>query len=299
MVHFLVYILAYPLIVLISILPFKVLYFVSDILYLLIYHIVGYRKKVVMDNLEIAFPDKSKAELRVIMKKFYHHFMDIFMEMIKTFSISNEEILKRFKLTNQKEMDEFMGRNKNVLLMSSHYANYEWLFSLNLRVKHHGFAAYKKIKNTYLNNYIVRSRSRFNTTLVATKELIATLDENDKNELSCIYGMLLDQSPKLHKAYHWSTFFGREVPVITGTEMLAKKYDYAVIYIETTKVKRGFYETKMEILSENPRDMPDFAITDLYIKKLEVKIRKEPEFYFWTHKRFKHMRMPVDQNPSA
>ena len=272
---------------------------VSDLLYLLLYHVIGYRKKVVMNNLEIAFPEKSKEELKVIMKKFYSHFLDIFMEMIKTFSISNEEILERFKLTNPEELADFMGRHKNILLMSSHYANFEWLFSLNLRVDHHGFAAYKKVKNKYFNNYIVRSRSRFNTPLVPTKELIATLDQNDKKELSSVYGMLVDQAPKPGKTYHWSNFFGVEVPVITGTEMLSKKYGYAVMYIETTKVKRGFYETKMEILSENPRDVPDFGITDLFMKKLEAQIRKKPEYYFWTHKRFKYMKTSEDKNQSS
>ncbi len=238
----------------------------------------------------IAFPEKSEKELKVIMKKFFSHFIDIFMEMIKTFSISNEEILKRFRLTNPEELEAFMGRNKNILLMSSHYANFEWLFSLNLRVDHNGFAAYKKVKNKYFNNYIVRSRSRFNTTLIPTKQIIPELSKNDKKGISSVYGMLIDQSPKSKKAFHWTTFFGKEVPVITGTEMLAKKYDYAVMYIETTKVKRGFYETKMEILTENPREVPDFEITDLFMKKLEAHIRKEPAYYFWSHKRFKHMK---------
>ena len=290
MIHFIAFILLYPLIVFISILPFRVLYFVSDIVFLLLYYVVGYRKKVVMNNLRIAFPEKSEKELKVIMKKFFSHFIDIFMEMIKTFSISNEEILKRFRLTNPEELEAFMGRNKNILLMSSHYGNFEWLFSLNLRVDHNGFAAYKKVKNKYFNNYIVRSRSRFNTTLIPTKQIIPELSKNDKKGISSVYGMLIDQSPKSKKAFHWTTFFGKEVPVITGTEMLAKKYDYAVMYIETTKVKRGFYETKMEILTENPREVPDFDITDLFMKKLEAHIRKEPAYYFWSHKRFKHMR---------
>jgi len=290
MFQFLAYILMYPLRGLISILPFRVLYLFSDFLYLLLYHVIGYRKKVVMGNLKIAFPEKSKEELTVIMKKFYSHFLDVFMEMFKTFSISNEEIHKRFKLTNPEELGDFMGRHSNILLMSSHYANFEWLFSLNLKVDHHGFAAYKKVNNKYFNNYIVRSRSRFNTTLIPTKEFITALGENDKKDQNNVYGMLIDQSPKLHKTYHWTNFFGVEVPVITGTEMLAKKYDYAVMYIETTKIKRGFYETKMEILSENPREVPDFEITDLFMKKLEAKIRKEPEYYFWTHKRFKYAR---------
>ncbi len=292
MIHFIAFLFLYPIIVFISILPFRILYIVSDTIFLILYYVVGYRKKIVMNNLSIAFPDKSKEELRVIMKKFYSHFIDIFMEMIKTFSISNEEILKRFRLTNPEELDAFMGRNKNILLMGSHYANFEWLFSLNLRVDHNGYAAYKKVKNKYFNNYIVRSRSRFNTTLIPTKQLISELDKNDKKGINCIYGMLIDQSPKLHKAYHWTNFFGKEVPVITGTEMLAKKYDYAVMYIETTKVKRGFYETKWEILTENPREIPDFEISDLFMKKLEAHIRKAPEFYFWSHKRFKYMRSP-------
>jgi KDO2-lipid IV(A) lauroyltransferase len=291
MLHFLAYIFIYPFILVISILPFRILYLVSDFIYLLVYHVLGYRKKVVMGNLKIAFPEKSQEELKEIMKRFYSHFFDIFMEMIKTFSISDEEILSRFKLSNPHELDEVMRRNKNILLMSSHYANFEWLFSLNLRVDHHGFAAYKKVKNKYLNNFIVKSRSRFNTTLVPTKEIRETIARNDASGDGFIYGMLVDQSPKLVKTHHWSEFFGVKVPVITGTEMLAKKYDYAVIYIETTKVKRGFYETKMEILSEDPRNVPDYEITDLFMKKLERKIRKEPEYYFWTHKRFKHMKI--------
>jgi KDO2-lipid IV(A) lauroyltransferase len=266
------------------------LYWVSDFLFLILYYVLGYRKRTVMGNLKIAFPEKTEEELNRIMKEFYHHFLDIFMEMIKTFTISNEEILKRFKLTNQEALDAFMARNNNVMLMSSHYANFEWLFSLNLRVQHKGFAAYKKVKNKYMNNFIVRSRGRFNSTLVPTKEMIQTMEENDSKNINCIYGMLCDQSPKLVKTYHWSNFFGVKVPVISGTEMLAKKYNYAVIYIETTKVKRGFYEAKMEILSENPREVPDFEITDLFMKKLEAKIRKEPAYYFWTHKRFKYMK---------
>ncbi len=295
MIHFIAFLFIYPIIFLISILPFRVLYIVSDCIFLFLYYVIGYRKKVVMNNLKIAFPEKSEEDLKRIMKEFFRHFIDIFMEMIKTFSISNEEILKRFHLTNPEELDAFMARNKNILLMSSHYGNFEWLFSLNLRVDHNGFAAYKKVKNKYFNNYIVRSRSRFNTTLIPTKKLISELDKNDKKDIRSVYGMLIDQSPKKNKIYHWTTFFGKEVPVITGTEMLAKKYDYAVMYIETKKVKRGYYETKMEVLTENPRDIPDFDITDLFMQKLEAQIRKAPEYYFWSHKRFKFMKKETEE----
>lgn len=288
MVHFLVFILVYPIILLVSILPFPLLYLLSDTIYMLLFYVFGYRKKVVLENLKIAFPEKSEQELKVIRKKFYHHFVDIFMEMIKTFTISNKEILKRFKLVNKEELDNFMNKHRNVLLMSSHYANYEWLFSLNLLVTHNGFAAYKKVKNPYFNKFIVKSRGRFNSTLVPTYEFMKSVARNDASGEKFIYGILSDQSPRLDKAYHWSPFFGQQVPAFVGTESLSKKYNYPVIYIDTMKVKRGYYEAKMEILTENSSDIPDFDLTDLFMKKLEEKVKKRPEYYFWTHKRFKH-----------
>lgn len=289
MIHFLVYILVYPIILLVSILPFPLLYLLSDGIYFLLFYGIGYRKKVVYENLKIAFPEKSHEELKKIRKNFYHHFVDIFMEMIKTFTISNEEILKRFKLTNKEELAEFIGKHKNILLMSSHYANYEWLFSLNLLVNHHGFAAYKKVNNPYFNNFIVKSRGRFNSTLIPTKEFMKRVADNDASGENYIYGILSDQSPRLGKTYHWSNFFGLKVPVFVGTETLSKKYNYPIIYMDTYKVKRGYYETTMSVLAENPREIPDYEITDLFMKKLEDKIRKQPEYYFWTHKRFKHV----------
>ncbi len=290
MIHLIVYILSLPFIFMVSILPFKLLYLFSDFLYFIIYYIVGYRKKVVLDNLKIAFPEKTNAELQKIRKKFYHHFIDVFMEMLKTFTISNQDIMKRFELVNKEELEPFMAKHDNILLMSSHHGNYEWMFSLNLLVDHKGFAAYKKVKNKYFNNLIVKSRSRFNTTLVATKDFLAQVEVNDQSGEKNVYGLLSDQSPKLNKAHHWCQFFGKTVPVHTGTEMLAKKYNYPVVYIEKIKVKRGFYKAKFEILTENPRDWSDYAITDLFMQKLENHIKQEPENYFWTHKRFKHMK---------
>jgi len=286
--QFLAYILVYPFIMLLSILPFRILYFISDCFYYLIYYIIGYRKKTVLYNLKLAFPKKSDKEIKTISKKFYHHFVDLFLEMIKTFTISNEEILKRFYLTNKEELTTFLNKHQNVLLMSSHYANYEWLFSLNLSINHNGFGAYKKLKNNYFDKLIRKSRGRFNTQLVSTKEFFRTVDQNDAKQIPCIYGLLSDQSPRVEKTHHWSEFFGVKVPVYTGTEMLAKKYNYSIIYMKTAKVKRGYYQTTMHILSETPTKVPDYQISDLFMQKLEGQIIKKPEYYFWTHKRFKH-----------
>lgn len=288
MLHFLVYILVYPLILLISILPFRILYLFSDFIYLFIYYVIGYRKKVVFENLKIAFPKKSDRELKKLRKKFFRHFVDLFLEMIKTFTISNNEILKRFNLINKEDFTKFLNKHQNVILLSSHYANYEWLFSLNLLIDHHGFGAYKKIKNKYFDRFIRKSRGRFNTELVPTKEFFKIVENNDAKDIPCMYGLLSDQSPKIDKTYHWTDFFNVKVPVFTSTEMLAKKYNYPIIYMNTEKIKRGYYETTMHVLSENPNDIPNYQITDLFVKNLEKQIIKKPEYYLWTHKRFKH-----------
>ena len=288
MLHFLVYILTYPIILLVSILPFRILYLLSDFIYFIFYYLIGYRKKIVFENLKIAFPKKSDRELKILRKKFFHHFVDLFLEMIKTFTISNKEILKRFKLINKEDFTNFLNKHQNVLLMSSHYANYEWLFSLNLLIDHNGFGAYKKVKNRYFDRFIRKSRGRFNSKLVPTKDFFKTVEKNDAEQIPCIYGLLSDQSPKIDRTYYWTEFFGVKVPVFTSTEMLAKKYNYPVIYMNTEKIKRGYYETTMHVLSENPREIPDYQITDQFVKKLEEQIIKQPEYYFWSHKRFKN-----------
>ncbi|MEN8187004.1 MAG: lipid A biosynthesis acyltransferase [Bacteroidota bacterium] len=290
MINFLVYILSFPLILLVSILPFWALYLLSDFIYLILFYIVGYRKKVVLDNLKIAFPDKSDTELKQLRKKFYHHFVDIFMEMIKTFTISEKEILKRFFITNEQEFANFLEKHPSAIIVSSHYANYEWFLGQNIVIKTDTFGVYKKIKNKYFDNFVKRSRSKFSTILVPTKELFPLMEKNFANKRPGIYGFLNDQSPKMKKAHHSSTFFGVEVPVHTAAEMLAKKYNYPVLYFNTEKIKRGFYKTTMHVLSESPRELPDYKITDMFMQKLEIQIRKQPEYYFWTHKRFKHAK---------
>ena len=288
MLHFLAYILVYPLIILISILPFRILYLLSDLIYLLFFYVIGYRKKIVFENLKIAFPEKSDSELKILRKKFFHHFVDLFLETIKTFTISNREIIKRFSLTNKEDFTKFTNKHQKILLMSSHYANYEWLFSLNLFIDHHGFGAYKKVKNKYFDSFIRKSRGRFNSQVVPTKEFLGTVEKNHTKKIPCMYGLLSDQSPKIGQTRHWTEFFGVKVPVYTSCEMLAKKYNYPIIYMNTEKIKRGYYETTMHVLSENPREISDYQITDRFIKNLEEQIKKQPEYYFWSHKRFKH-----------
>jgi len=289
--QFLIFILVYPFIWLFSILPFSVLYFISDGIYYILYYIIGYRKEIVRHNLKLAFPEKSNQELTIISKKFYRHFIDIFIEMIKSFTISEKEIVKRFKFTNIEILDNLVSKNRSLILLGSHYANWEWIFNLNLFLKQvNGYAVYKKLKNPFFNKTARESRERYNTTLITTKAITELIAHNTKNNIQSIYGFLSDQSPKSKKAHHWSTFLGRKVPVITGSEMLAKKHNLAVVSFTVKKIKRGFYEATFNLLAENPNDYKDYEITDSYLKELEQVIYKQPEFYFWTHKRFKHVK---------
>lgn len=285
---FIVYILVYPLIWLTSILPFRILYIISDFLYLIVYYVIGYRKKVVLSNLKIALPDKTEKELLVIRKKFYHHFVDIFMEMIKSFTISEKEINRRYKYTNLELLNNLYENGKSVAIVGGHYANWEWVLNLNSFVKYNCVGAYTRVSNKYLNNQILKSRGKFGVQLVPTSKTIPVLIENHKNKVQSLYGLLSDQSPQLKKTFYWGEFFGVKVPIHTGAEMLAKKYDMNIIFINVKKVKRGFYETTFSLITDNAKKYANYELTDIFIDLIEKQIQAEPAYYFWTHKRFKH-----------
>ena len=284
-----VFLLVYPLIWFLSILPLKVLYFFSDGLYLILYHVIGYRKKVVRNNLLLAFPEKSNEERLEIEKKTFHHFLDTFMEVIKSFTISQKEISNRFQYKNIEILQKLYDQKLSVIVMAGHYANWEWTVNVSNFVPFKGYAAFKVINNKYFDRKMKASRTKFGAKLIPTNEFIEIMKDNDFNKTIAIYGLLSDQSPLLKKTHYWSDFMGIRVPVHTGAEMLAKKYNYPIIYFRTERVKRGHYIANIEIITESPKDFKDFEITEIYLNKLEKQIRKNPEFYFWTHKRFKHM----------
>ncbi|WP_142786235.1 lysophospholipid acyltransferase family protein [Changchengzhania lutea] len=286
--QFLVYILVYPFLWLISILPFRLLYLVSDFLYVLLYYIIGYRRKVVTGNLELVFPEKPKAEIAYIRKKFYKHLCDMFLEMTKTMTISSASLKKRFKVLNPEELKRLESLNKSVLLMYGHYASWEWSLELQNHSQLQGYAVYKKLANPYFDKLVRNIRSKFDTALISTKEIIAIIKQNEIENKKSITAFLSDQSPRLRKDVYWSEFMGVKVPCFTGAERLAKKLDLTIAYLKVTKVKRGFYEAEIITLAEKPKAYKDYELTDLFLREVEKQIHKAPEYYFWTHKRWKH-----------
>ncbi|MFV5701310.1 lysophospholipid acyltransferase family protein [Flavobacterium sp. XS2P12] len=288
--QFLVFILTFPFLWIISILPFRVFYWFSDFIYLIVYYIIGYRKKTVKENLALALPHLSAEERLVIEKKSYHHLCDMFLEMIKTMTISADEMNKRFVVTNIELVKEYEKKGKSAVLLASHYASWEWLLSINEKTKFKGIGVYKKIANKYFDKLIRDIRSKYNAELVETKKAIPLMAENQKNGILSMYGLASDQSPKLNRAFHWDKFMGVEVPVHTGAEMLAKKHDLNVLFVKVKKVKRGFYEATFVPITDNPKSIPDFEITNTFLREVEKQILEAPEYYFWTHKRWKHRR---------
>jgi KDO2-lipid IV(A) lauroyltransferase len=238
----------------------------------------------------IALPHVSEEKRLVIEKKFYHHMCDMFLEMIKTMSISSEEMKERFKITNIELLKEYEQKNKSIILLAAHYASWEWLLSINESTSFKCYGVYKKVNNKYFDAKVRAIRSKFKSILVTTDNTIALINENEKNGIMSLYGLASDQSPQVHKTFHWQQFMGITVPVHTGAEMLAKRYDLEVVFAKVKKVKRGYYEATFVPIANNPKSIPDYEITDAYLKEVEQQILEAPEFYFWTHKRWKHRR---------
>jgi len=267
------------------------LYAVSDMLFFLLYHVFRYRKKTVEDNLKLVFPEKSESERKQITKEFFHHLCDMILEAIKSMNISVEDMKARFKFTNIEVIQDYEKRQKSIALMCAHYGSWEWIFILQAYTSHLTFAIYKKLNNVYFDKLVRKIRARYDSYLITTKESINVLVENKKKGLITINGFAADQSPKKEKAYHWNTFMGIEVPVHTGAEMLAKKLDMPVVFFSVKRIKRGFYETTFQTLAEHPNEFKDYEITDQFLKLVENQIHEAPQYYLWTHKRWKHRKV--------
>jgi len=285
----LVYVLLYPLLWIISVLPFRMLYLFSDFVCFWIYNVFGYRKKTVRSNLALTLPHLNTKERLDIERKFYSHMCDMFLEMIKTMTISDKEINRRFIITNIELIKEYESKGKSVVIMCAHYASWEWLINIAKKIDYRSIGIYKKIRNKYFNKLVRDIRSRLKAELIDTKKTVELMEYNKEHDIKAFYGFASDQSPQFLKARYWDTFMGIEVPVYTGAEMLAKKLDMNIIFAKVKKVKRGFYEATIIPLVDNPRDYPDYEITSIFLREVEKQIYEAPEYYFWTHKRWKHV----------
>lgn len=282
-------ILYYLLILPISYLPYPLLYLLSDFVYIILYYIVGYRKKVVFKNIANSFPEKSEKEVVQISKKFYRHFTDLIVEAFKNFSISEKSASKRVISKGHELMNQYQKEGRDVVISGGHYNNWElWAVAASMSLDHQLIGIYKRLSNAYFDQKMRSSRGKFGMDLVSTKRSRKYIEERIGKGIAPIFA--IDQSPADPKKSYWIEFLNQETACFFGLEKYSKEFDLPVFYGKMTKLKRGFYEIEYELITESPRDCVEGEIIKKTHEMLEKQIRDKPEFWLWTHKRWKHKR---------
>jgi len=269
-----------------SFVPLSILYYLSDLIFFFVYHVTGYRKSVVTANLKNSFPEKTDAEIETIQKAFFIHFCDIIVESIRLFSMPLEELKQRFKIINTEILDNYYSEGRSVILVGGHYNNWEIAaMGFDISVPHHAIGIYTPLNDKFFDKKFGESRTKYGVEII-TKSMVPRSFISNKNKLTMtIFGA--DQSPTYSKQIHWMTFLNQETAVFLGTESFAVKYNYPVVFIRIDKTKRGYYEGVLEVLDENPGSSKKGEITEAHTKCLEKIIMEKPEFWLWSHKRWK------------
>lgn len=282
------YYLLLPLLYGISLLPFPVLYLISDFLYLMVYKIFGYRKKVVLQNLKNSFPEKSDAELKKIMDRFYQFFCDMVLETLKTLTIKEKALRKRISFDDVSVFEKYYNEKQSVIIVMGHLGNWELGGArFSIVPLHRLYVIYHPLKNKYFNNLIVHMRTRLGNRLYAMNETLRGM-VRDRGEITAT-AFIADQTPQPQGAY-WTNFLNQDTPVFTGTEKLAQKFNYPVIYLSITQPKRGYYKMEAELLVADPKNTAENEISELHTRRLEKDIKENPAIWLWTHRRWKHKR---------
>lgn len=281
-----------PLLYFISILPFWVLFGISNFFYLFVYYVIGYRKKVVIENLKKSFPEKSETEISKITKDFYLHFCDVIFETIKLLTISKKEFKRRCVIDRDslKTFHYFFDKNQTFVGVMGHCGNWEWgAIAHQVYFTRMITGVYHPLSNKNFDKFMLDLRSRFGGDIVAMTQLYKRLITLKQQNISTTIGLIADQTPPPESAY-WTTFLNQDTPVFNGTEKLAKKFNYPVVYLNIKKAKRGYYNLSTTLITENPKELSEGQISEMHTKHLEKNIREQPHIWLWSHRRWKHKK---------
>lgn len=279
----------YPLFWLLSLLPYRILYLKSYFLYLIIYYVIGYRKKVVFNNFRNSFPEKNGDEIKKFAKDFYRNFCALLVEFIKMISISEKQLKKRCIYKNIEIFDEYYKANKSVILVEGHYCHWETcVMGIPLFTRQKCFGIYQPLSTKYFDRLMHKSRSRTGVILMPMRQAYRIMLKY-KNEPT-INVFLIDQSPPKNGIDYWTTFLNQDTPFFATPEKIAKRLNFAVVFLKNRRIKRGFYEIEFIRICDEPDKTTDFEITEKYIRLLETAIKENPEYWLWSHKRWKHRR---------
>lgn len=270
-------------------LPLPVLYLLSDGLCFILHRIAGFRKKVVYTNLRNAFPERSEAERRRIAGRFYRHFCDLLVESIRMFRMSREEVLRRCRLANPELVEEFARQGKSLIIAAGHYGNWELAaVSYGIQSKHTVVGIYKPLANAFFDRALQRSRGRFGMELLPIQQVKPFFAENTGRLTATLFAT--DQSPSNSRRAHWMEFLNQDTAVLFGAENYARKYDFPLVYGKIRKLRRGYYEMEFVTVEANPVDTAVGEITEKHTRVLEGLILEAPEYWLWSHKRWKRKR---------
>lgn len=287
------YYLVYPILFALSLLPMWALYGIATLFKVLLFDIIGYRKKIVESNIKNSFPDKSEVELNNIAQNFYQYFCDLIVEVVKSISISPEELSKRCIISEQTNnvMAHYAAKNQSIIVAVGHHGNWEWAgnaYGLKSPVAFYGI--FRPLYNKGFNRLIEKVRTRFNTRLISDRQVFEEMRKNNANGTASTTVFLTDQTPS-GKSKYWTTFLNQDTPVFWGVERAAKKFGFPVVFGDIIRVKRGYYRLEARTIIEDPEAYPkEGSITEIHTKAIEASIIAQPETWLWTHRRWKHKR---------
>jgi KDO2-lipid IV(A) lauroyltransferase len=285
------YALLYAWVKLHAMLPMRILYVLSDVLYGIVYRIAGYRIKVVRRNMKAAFPDKTAAELRRMEKDFYRHFADYTVETIKLAHISLEEVQQRACLQNPELINRLTDEGHTcIVLLMAHYGNWEWFSASADRLHGNVYQIYRPLSNKAFDRLFLHLRTRFGSYNIKKNDTLRRMISLKQAKTPSIVIFLADQTPSKANLHYWTTFLRQDTPMLTGPERIARKLDLPVVFVHTERVKRGYYAVRFELITKTPAELPENRITEEYARRAEQCILQAPAYWLWTHKRWKYKR---------
>jgi KDO2-lipid IV(A) lauroyltransferase len=287
--HYLTYLIFKVFVVIFSWIPFRVLFFIADLVYYLVYYLAGYRKKVVFENLRNSFPEKKESEIIYTAKAFYHHLADMLIESMKAFSMKESAVVQRYEFINTGVLDEYYRKNQSLICIAGHYGNWEWAgLASERQLQHRPVGFYKPLSNKYMDAYIQRTRVQGNAVLAPITRTAETF-RTDWGKPAIFY-MVADQSPSSARLAFWINFLNQETAALHGPEKYAMLHNLPVVFASANKIRRGYYQVTFQLLEENPAKTKTGQITSRFMKMLEEVILAKPEYYLWSHRRWKLKR---------
>ncbi len=276
-------------------LPLNILYLLSDLFFILSFYFPGYRKKVVFNNLHNSFPEKTDKEIRKIARAFYQHMCDSLIESFAAVNMSKEQISRRCVWKNPEILENYFLKGRSVISVFGHYGNWEWFSGLPLYTNYTVLALYRPLRNSHFDRFMKSLRQKYGLKAIPVRRGYQVIREYQRKRVPTVTYFLSDQRPARDKIGYWTRFLNQDTPVMLGAERIARRLNQVVVFFSVNKLKRGYYEVEIIPVTEQPQSTADYEITGMHLRLLEEQITRNPEYWLWSHKRWKHKKPKVKQ----